>query len=573
MDRPVVLCGLGRVGWRVLDSLRAAGVPVTVVDINLAPDDPRLAGVRAIKGDCRRTEVLEQAGVKEARGVLMMTSDDLVNVSGALFVRQLNPGARVVVRMFNPNLMARLGAAVKNVTTLSVSALTAPMLALAAVTGDALGAFKLDTGPQQVSELAVAEGSALAGRTVAEVAREHHLLPLALTPAAGPTRLLHDLAGDTVLSPGDRLVVSGSPHDTQRLVGQLRGDLLPGVRWASQFRRWLRTARRTLLEVDLAVKIATPLLFLTILASTLVFRYGLSASWGDGLYQTASIVATGSDLRGEDKPEWAKVFLSVLKLAGAALVAAFTAIFTNYLIRARLGGALEVRRVPDGGHVVVCGIGNVGYRVIEELTAIGERVVGIDKVNDNPFIATCRRKGVPAFVGDATVAEVLKQARADTAKAVLAVTSSELHNLEIALLVREMNPTQRVIVRLTEPQFAQALREAGDIKYAVSVPALAAPAFAAALFGDRVQTLITAAGRTLVVVDFTVQENDPFLAGKALGAAGAEYRFLPVSLNGRDPAALSDEVLKPGDRLTAVAELPDLERLLRREAVGQNTPA
>lgn len=565
MDRPVVLCGLGRVGWRVLDSLRAAGVPVTVVDINLAPDDPRLADVRAIKGDCRRTEVLEQAGVKEARGVLMMTSDDLVNVSGALFVRQLNPAARVVVRMFNPNLMARLGAAVKHVTTLSVSALTAPMLALAAVTGDALGAFKLDAGPQQVSELAVTDGSALAGRTVADVAREHHLVPLALAPAAGPPRLLRDLAGDTVLSLGDRLVVSGSPHDIRTLIGKLRGDLLPGVQWASQFRRWLRTARRTLLEVDLAVKIATPLLFVTILTSTLVFRYGLSATWGDGLYQTASIIATGSDLRGADKPEWAKVFLSVLKLAGAALVAAFTAIFTNYLIRARLGGALEVRRVPDGGHVVVCGIGNIGYRVIEELTAIGERVVGIDKVNDNPFIATCRRKGVPAFVGDATVAEVLKQARADTAKAVLAVTSSELHNLEIALLVREMNPAQRVIVRLTDPQFAQALREAGDIKYAVSVPALAAPAFAAALFGDRVQTLITAAGRTLVVVDVTVQEDDVSLAGKALGAAGADYRFLAVSLNGRDPAGLAGEVLKPGDRVTAVAELPDLERLVRRE--------
>ena len=567
MDRPVVLCGLGRVGWRVLESLRAAGVRATVVDINLVPGDPRLAGVRAIKGDCRRTEVLESAGVKDARGVLMMTSDDLVNVSDALFVRQLNPDARVVVRMFNPNLMARLGSAVKNVTTLSVSALTAPMLALTAVTGDALGAFKLDGGPQQVSELAVADGAGLAGRTVADVAREHNLVPLALAPAGGPPRLLRDIAGDTVLSPGDRLVVSGSPHDIRLLVGRLRGDLLPGVQWAGAVRRWVRTARRTLLEVDLAVKIATPLVFATVLAGTLIFRYALDASWGDALYQTVSLMATGSEMHGEGRPEWAKAFLSVMKLAGAALIAAFTAIFTNYLIRARLGGALEVRRVPDGGHVVVCGIGNIGYRVIEELAAIGERVVGIEKVNDNPFIATVRRKGVPAFVGDATVAEVLRQARAETAKAVLAVTSSELHNLEIALLVREMNPDLRVIVRLTEPQFAQALREAADIKYAVSVPALAAPAFAAALFGDRVQTLITAVGRTLVVVDLTVQPDDPCLAGKTVRAAGADYRFLPVSLNGRDPAALSEEVLKPGDRLTAVAELPDLERLLRREPV------
>src|SRR5207248_11066583 len=191
-----------------------------------------------------------------------------------------------------------------------------------------------------------------------------------------------------------------------RLVETVRGDLLPGVMWAGALRRWVRTARRTLLEVDLSVKVATPILFATVFASTLIFRYGLNTTWGDSLYQTVSLMATGSEMHGEGRPEWAKVFLSVLKLAGAALIAAFTAIFTNYLLRARLGGALEVRRVPDGGHVVVCGMGNIGYRVIEELTAIGERVAGIEKVNDNPSIATCRRKGVPSFVGDATVAGV-----------------------------------------------------------------------------------------------------------------------------------------------------------------------
>ena len=62
MERPVVLCGLGRVGRRVLESLRAAGLPAVVVDINVAPDDPQLAGITVFKGDCRRPELLEQAG-------------------------------------------------------------------------------------------------------------------------------------------------------------------------------------------------------------------------------------------------------------------------------------------------------------------------------------------------------------------------------------------------------------------------------------------------------------------------------------------------------------------------------
>jgi Trk K+ transport system NAD-binding subunit len=563
MERPVVLCGLGRVGWRVLDSLRAAGLPVVVVDVNTATDDPRLSGARAVKGDCRRAEVLEQAGVKDARAVVIVTSDDLINVSAALVARRLNPGARVVVRMFNENLVTRLGGSVRNMVALSVSGLTAPMLALTAVTGDALGAFKLDDGPRQVSELVAAEGSELVGRRIADLAREHGLVPLALVPAAGEPQLLQAVNGDAALAPGDRLVVCGPPQALLKLVERLRGDLLPGVQWAGVVRRWLRTARRTLLEVDLAVKIITPVLFVTLLVSTLVFRYGFDTDWGDGLYQTVSIVATGGELHGENRPEWAKVFLSVLKLAGAALVAGFTAILTNYLIRARLGGALEVRRVPDGGHVVVCGLGNVGFRLVEELTAMGERVVAIDKTADNPFVATVRRKGVPTFVGDATVPEVLRQARAETAKAVIASSSSELANLEVALLVREMNPKQRVVVRLHDPQFAEAVREAANITYALSVPALAAPAFAAALYGDRVQTLVTAAGRTLVVVDLVVNDAEDYLNGRSLRALVLDYALLPVALAGRDLDDARGYRLKVGDKLTAVAELPDLERLLR----------
>src|SRR5436309_3233736 len=91
-------------------------------------------------------------------------------------------------------------------------------------------------------------------------------------------------------------------------------------------------------------------------------------------------------------------------------MAAFTALFTNYLIRARLGGALEVRRIPDSGHLIVCGLGNIGYRVIEELVRGGERVVVIESAADNRFAATVRRLGVAVIHGDATVKEALRQA-------------------------------------------------------------------------------------------------------------------------------------------------------------------
>ena len=567
MDKLVVLCGLGRVGWRVLDSVRAAGLPVVVIDTNVSPDDPRLNGARAVRGDCRHLAVLEAAGVKDAGGIVIVTSDDLLNISTALLVRRLNPDARIVVRMFNQNLLARFGSAVKNTVALSVSALTAPVIALTAVTGDALGAFKLDDGPRQISELTIAGSSALAGKTIAAVAGENRLVPLVFIPVAGPKVFLHNIPSDTALSPGDKLVVCGLPAALSRLLERERGDLLPGVQWAGRLRSWLRTFRRTLTEVDLSVKIVTPVMFFTIFVSVLVFRYGLNLEWGDGLYQTVSVVATGADLHGDKQPEWAKVFLSVLKLSGAALIAAFTAILTQYLIRAKLGGALEMRWVPDSGHVVVCGLGNVGFRLVNELTAMGERVVAIDTSADGPFIATVRRNGVPMFVGDATVPDVLRQVRAGEAKAVIAATSNELPNLEIALLVREMNPKQRVVVRLTDPLFAEAVRESADIEHAISIPALAAPAFAAALFGDRMHTLVTAAGRTLVVLEIVVDPDDGFLIGRSLRGLVLDYNLMPVAFAGRDLTELRGHRLKIGDRVTVVAEMRDVERTISSESI------
>ncbi len=67
--------------------------------------------------------------------MLIITGDDLINVAATLMVRSLNSEVRIVLRMFNQNLIGRLGQTVRNVHALSTSLLTAPILAMAALTG------------------------------------------------------------------------------------------------------------------------------------------------------------------------------------------------------------------------------------------------------------------------------------------------------------------------------------------------------------------------------------------------------------------------------------------------------
>jgi hypothetical protein len=153
----------------------------------------------------------------------------------------------------------------------------------------------------------------------------------------------------------------------------------------------------------------------------------------------------------------------------------------------------------------------------------------------------------------------LRQARAATARAVVCAASDDLANLEIALLARELNPKQRVVVRLADEALGETLREVADVRLAMSLPELAAPAFVAALYGDRVQSLFRVARRMLAAVELTVQPDDPCLKNQSLRALAIDYGLLPVDAGGLERR------VKEGEKFTAIGALKDLERLFRRQ--------
>jgi Trk K+ transport system NAD-binding subunit len=577
IEQPIILCGLGRIGWRVLEYLQAAGLPVVIVDTRCAADDPRLRGARLVKGDCRKQEVLEEAGVPQCRGVLIMTNDDLVNISTALMVRHLHPEVRIVMRLFNQNLVNRLGKAFHNIFALSTSTLAAPLFALSALTGQALGSIRLEgvrDGMRQVAELTIVAGSELIGAPISEVVNRYKLLVLAHLRPGEKERLLHDVDMQDRLLAGDRLILCGEPRV---LAGLLNGDdpeLVP-VRWAGWLRRMGRVAWRTLADVELPVKVCAGVLLAVIVISTLILHLELdNHPLHKAFYHTISLMATAADMHADDpRARWFSVFASVMRLMGAALIAAFTAILTNYLLRARLAGALEFRRIPDGGHVIVCGLGNIGFRVVEELVRFKERVVVVEQSKDSRFVTTTRRLGVPVLIGDATIPLVLQQAHAAQARAVIAATSDDLINLEVALMVRELKANQRVVLHLSDPQLAGMLRENANIRLALSIPMLAAPAFVAALFGDRVQNVFMIDGRMLATLDLVIPAQDDRLCGQTVRNVADDYRLVPVAVfdsSGKLQPQPLDVRLEAGQRLVAISKLPDLERLLRREAVKRD---
>ncbi len=80
-------------------------------------------------GDSSNEETLRSAGVQRAQSVLAMTDGDITNLESAMVVRDLNPDARITMRMFDHDLAQRVERRLGLGHSRSVSMLVAPAIA------------------------------------------------------------------------------------------------------------------------------------------------------------------------------------------------------------------------------------------------------------------------------------------------------------------------------------------------------------------------------------------------------------------------------------------------------------
>jgi Trk K+ transport system NAD-binding subunit len=124
---PVLIIGAGKVGQAAARSLKRKGVSVHVIDRTGAAADSLAGDVDAVfVGDAADRRLLERAGIRSARSVVLTTNEDAVNIYLAVYCRRLNPDLRIVSRITHErNLEAihRAGADfVLSYTTLGIEA-------------------------------------------------------------------------------------------------------------------------------------------------------------------------------------------------------------------------------------------------------------------------------------------------------------------------------------------------------------------------------------------------------------------------------------------------------------------
>ena len=217
-------------------------------------------------------------------------------------------------------------------------------------------------------------------------------------------------------------------------------------------------------------------------------------------------------------------------------------------------------------HIIVAGLGHLGIRVVRELVVLGEEIVVIEQNASSTRFSEVHAYDIPIIVGDARDIEVLKRAGLERASALIICTNNDLVNIQIASRVRDVNKTIRLVMRLFDDEFAEPLAERFDIVAAMSSSGMAAPAFAGAAAGTEIIQTFKVANQVLTLGRIEVQPRTP-LEGCLVRTVEQELDLSIVLLqaDGKvDVHPPRDYVLKAGDVIAVVAQLPQIKALATR---------
>ncbi len=344
-----------------------------------------------------------------------------------------------------------------------------------------------------------------------------------------------------------------------------------GANGRTNWRRHLRASLRDLFVLLREFRTTLILFSLLLVISALAFALfyetpdtGERLTAGEALYGAFTLLFFQSSLSFPAN-FWLEILFFIIPVIGLGVLADGVLRFGVMLFnkRARKEEWQVALASTYRNHIIVCGLGKLGYRVARQLMEFGEEVVGIEQVVDRPFVAVLRQMNVPVIVSDARQRDVLTEAGVQHASAVIACTQDDLTNLDIALDARELNPRAKIVMRMFDADLAKKIERGFGIHTAFSVSALAAPAFAAAATRANVSYSFYVDDLLLNVSQVTVQPGSP-LVGKTLGQVERELNLTIVQhKNGArmDLHPAPEIVIDPGDCIAVFAELATLGKL------------
>lgn len=197
--------------------------------------------------------------------------------------------------------------------------------------------------------------------------------------------------------------------------------------------------------------------------------YGYEANLIDCAYLTLITLTTigyGEILPFAEEPE-VRVFTMFVIVFGIGtflyLISAATAFIFDGQLRRYIQRKLMDRQISKlSGHYIICGVGQTGLYVCEELLKTKHKVVAIDwhqerlNVLDEAF-----GDSVLSLLGDATEDSILEEAGIRRATGMLSALTDDKDNLFCVITARNLNPSLRIVSRSIDRKSAEKITKGG----------------------------------------------------------------------------------------------------------------
>ena len=216
-----IICGYGRVGRRVAEEFRAAGVPYVVLDFSeQAKAAAAEHGDLLIEGRGTEDEDLLRAGLDHARGLVASADSDADNLYITLSARSVRPDLTIVARASDEaaEKKLRLAGADRVVLPYASAGRTIANLVLKPQVSAFLDVVMTATGPDlQLAEIEIDRTCPQAGRTIRDLRVRHETgaIIVALRKPDGTFDTTPE--PDVTIEVGDVLIGVGSPDEIRRL--------------------------------------------------------------------------------------------------------------------------------------------------------------------------------------------------------------------------------------------------------------------------------------------------------------------------------------------------------------------
>lgn len=556
MKSRIIVCGLGRTGYRILALLRQQGAfTVGISDRPLLGDEPEV-----IIGDLRAASTLLVAGIQDAQTLVLASADEALNLAILMQARILNPQIRIISRLFNTSLGERLDHTLPGHTSMSVAALAAPIFAFAALGSRAIGQLRLFNQTWPIHEALIDPDHPWRGRSLSEFWEDRARMLIYYLPVAGDLDLVSAVTSGRRLQVGDRLIVGTRPniHTARKSWGQRALRMLISLR---KFQQSVRSALVAILA-----------LLLTILIATVTYvRVSFSTSFINALYFSVGMItgAGGNEQVAEVGSGSLKLFTVIMMLVGAGVIGVCYALLNDFVLGTRFRQFWDTVWIPQRNHYIVCGLGGVGMQIVNQLCAQGHEVVVVERDPSSRFLTSVRALKVPVIEGDANLALTLKAANLQQAAALLAVTNNDTTNLEIALTAKGVAPKLPVVLRAQDAQFGTMAQKVFDAMV-LSPMELVAPSFAAAALGGKVLGSGMTANKLWIAVATLITPAHP-LCGRGVKAVAMAIGFVPLYLETQHQTIhgweLLETSLSSGDVLYLTIPATHLDQLWQTRPV------